>query len=237
MGITHAKVLTDPDNPLMDVSTNSWNADHVGHDLALHSSLGISSFSSGMLMMWAGLIASVPSGWILCDGSSLLRSAYPDLFAAIGTAFGSADGTHFNIPDYRSIFPKGAANGQNPGGTGGSTTLTHAGCAVDAHAAHTHPYGTIAVANHAAHTHAYGTLAVANHTMVSTKQGSSSGNVVTTNTHTVSGSTDNPSATLTHSVSGSTDNPSASLTHNVTQPSNHTGVEPPYCAIAFIIKT
>ena len=31
-----------------------------------------------------------------------------DLFAVIGTTFGSADGTHFNVPDMRGVFPKGA---------------------------------------------------------------------------------------------------------------------------------
>ena len=39
-------------------------------------------------------------GELLCNGASLLRSQYPDLFAAIGTTYGAADGLHFNIPDY-----------------------------------------------------------------------------------------------------------------------------------------
>ena len=28
------------------------------------------SFSAGMIMMWAGTIATIPSGWILCDGTA-----------------------------------------------------------------------------------------------------------------------------------------------------------------------
>jgi hypothetical protein len=51
--------------------------------------------------------ATAPNGWLLCDGSSLLRSDYPELFAAIGTAFGTADSTHFNIPDMRGKFARG----------------------------------------------------------------------------------------------------------------------------------
>lgn len=39
--------------------------------------------------------------WLACDGASLLRSDYPDLFAVIGTIYGAADGTHFNLPDMR----------------------------------------------------------------------------------------------------------------------------------------
>jgi microcystin-dependent protein len=37
--------------------------------------------------------------WLPCDGSSLLRADYPDLFTVIGTTYGAADGSHFNIPD------------------------------------------------------------------------------------------------------------------------------------------
>ena len=43
-----------------------------------------------------------PAGYFECDGSSLLRSAYPELFAAIGTLHGAADALHFNIPDHRA---------------------------------------------------------------------------------------------------------------------------------------
>ena len=35
---------------------------------------------------------------LLCDGRSLLRADYPTLFTNIGTKYGAADGTHFNIP-------------------------------------------------------------------------------------------------------------------------------------------
>lgn len=48
-----------------------------------------------------------PSGWLSTDGSSVLRATYPALFAVIGTTFGSADGTHFNLPDIRGRVPVG----------------------------------------------------------------------------------------------------------------------------------
>lgn len=54
---------------------------------------------SGGLIAYAGSVA--PTGWLLCDGSSKLRSDYPSLFTAIGTTYGSVDGTHFNLPDGR----------------------------------------------------------------------------------------------------------------------------------------
>jgi microcystin-dependent protein len=42
---------------------------------------------------------SAPAGSLACDGSSLLRAEYPDLFAVISTTWGAADGTHFTLPN------------------------------------------------------------------------------------------------------------------------------------------
>jgi len=44
--------------------------------------------------------ATVQSGTLQCNGASLLRAAYPDLFLKIGTTWGSVDGTHFNLPNF-----------------------------------------------------------------------------------------------------------------------------------------
>lgn len=54
--------------------------------------------------------STAPSGWLLCFGQSLLRTDYPDLFTAIGTTWGSVDGTHFSIPDMRGAIPVGLDN-------------------------------------------------------------------------------------------------------------------------------
>lgn len=52
----------------------------------------------GFVMSFAG--ASVPTGWLLCDGSAVSRTTYAKLFAAIGTTYGVGDGsTTFNLPD------------------------------------------------------------------------------------------------------------------------------------------
>lgn len=43
---------------------------------------------------------SEPSGWLLCDGRTVSRTAYAALFATIGTTYGAGDGsTTFNLPD------------------------------------------------------------------------------------------------------------------------------------------
>lgn len=54
---------------------------------------------AGVIVMWSGTLAAVPSGWALCDGNN-------------GT------------PDLRDRFIKGWQNGVNPGGTGGSSTYS-----------------------------------------------------------------------------------------------------------------
>lgn len=41
------------------------------------------------------------SGWIICDGRSLSRADYPELFALIGTKYGSVNSDTFNLPDCR----------------------------------------------------------------------------------------------------------------------------------------
>lgn len=42
--------------------------------------------------------ATVNPGTLECTGASLLKTDYPDLYAKIGTTFGSVDGLHFTLP-------------------------------------------------------------------------------------------------------------------------------------------
>jgi len=52
--------------------------------------------------------SSVPSGWLECNGAAVSRTTYAALFAAVGTSFGSGDGsTTFNVPDLRGQFVRG----------------------------------------------------------------------------------------------------------------------------------
>ena len=55
----------------------------------------------GTIMPWSK--ANVPAGFLYCDGSSVLRTAYADLFAVIDTTFGSVDSSHFNLPDFQDL--------------------------------------------------------------------------------------------------------------------------------------
>jgi microcystin-dependent protein len=56
--------------------------------------------------------ATVPSGFLLCDGSAISRTTYARLFASIGTAWGVGDGsTTFNLPDGKGRAFIGAGTG------------------------------------------------------------------------------------------------------------------------------
>lgn len=51
--------------------------------------------------------STIPEGFLLCNGASLSRTEYPELFAVIGTKCGSADSAHFNIPNTHHRFLEG----------------------------------------------------------------------------------------------------------------------------------
>lgn len=86
---------------------------------------------AGTIVAYGGTVA--PTGWTICNGSTLSRTTNAALFAAIGTNFGSGDGsTTFNLPDFRGRFLRGYDTGlgrdpnaasrtvSNPGGNSGN---------------------------------------------------------------------------------------------------------------------
>ena len=84
--------------------------------------------SSTPVVIPAGIISafaanSPPTDWLECNGAAISRTTYATLFAAIGTTWGSGNGsTTFNIPDFRGEFLRGWDHGKgtDPGrGFGG----------------------------------------------------------------------------------------------------------------------
>lgn len=95
---------------------------------------GSSATVSGLLQSASAPVGSIlpvglsaaPQGYLLCDGTAVSRSRYTRLFQAIGTTFGTGDGsTTFSLPDLRQRFPLGKA----ASGTG--STLAETGGAID----------------------------------------------------------------------------------------------------------
>jgi len=95
------------------------------HDVSQISGLGISLLAAappGLVAPFA--LSSAPSGWLKANGAAVSRTAYANLFAAIGTRFGAGDGsTTFNLPDARGEFIRGLDDGRNvdPGRSLGSS--------------------------------------------------------------------------------------------------------------------
>ncbi|MBF9235591.1 tail fiber protein [Microvirga sp. BT350] len=56
---------------------------------------------------------TAPTGYLKANGAAVSRTTYADLFAAIGTIFGSGDGVNtFNLPDLRGQFLRGWDDGR-----------------------------------------------------------------------------------------------------------------------------
>lgn len=72
--------------------------------------------------------AAAPAGWLLADGSVLVRATYPTLFTAIGTAYntGGETGLQFRLPNLKGRVPVGRDAAQTEfdvlGESGGSKT-------------------------------------------------------------------------------------------------------------------
>ncbi len=69
-------------------------------------------FPAGIMVPFAGDESKVPEGWALCDGTIVSRSddKYKNLYAAIGTAWGTTNSGNFSLPDTRGQFLRGVSS-------------------------------------------------------------------------------------------------------------------------------
>lgn len=128
-----------------DTLVSGSNIKTINGESALGSgNLVISSVPAGSVMHFA--MESAPTGWLKANGAAISRTTYSDLFSAIGTAFGTGDGsTTFNLPDLRGEFLRGLDDGRGVdssrilGSSQSSQNLshTHTGTAASS-GAHTH---------------------------------------------------------------------------------------------------
>jgi microcystin-dependent protein len=84
----------------------------------------------GAIVMWSS--ATAPTGWVLCDGSTLNSTSspqYSSLYSVISNTYGGTDNTDFKLPDLRgrTVVGVGTGTGNTASGTGtitGGTSLT-----------------------------------------------------------------------------------------------------------------
>jgi microcystin-dependent protein len=117
---------------------------------------------TGSIVPYVG--ATAPTGWLLCNGSTVSRTTYADLFAVIGTRAGAGDGsTTFALPDMKDRFLGGnlltaTQYAQNTAGTL-ITPVTAIAIPNHSHSIGTHGHGNsfavtaVTVGNHADHYH------------------------------------------------------------------------------------
>jgi len=196
----------------------------------------------GVIRFFAGSV--VPNGWLLCNGSTVSRKTYGDLFKVIGTTFGAGNSNDtFTLPDMRGRIPICA-------GTGTSLTTRTLGSNVGAETA------TLSEANMASHTH---TAIVGTQTANHAHSGTS-GTVSADHTHgwgrnvgssgsyglrdgagrSANGTPNTQVANQDHSHATTTGTESANHNHTVTNSSTGGGtafgIIPPAIVVNFIIK-
>jgi microcystin-dependent protein len=137
--VTTTTTLTLPDGDGSNGQVISTN----GSGTLAWTTISEFSLPSGLIFPYGG--ATAPSGYLLCFGQAISRTTYADLFTALGTTYGSGDGsTTFNVPDLRGRViagqddmggtsanrltdQSGGLDGDTLGATGGAETHTLTG--------------------------------------------------------------------------------------------------------------
>lgn len=213
---------------------------------------------TGAIMPYAA--STPPTGWLLCDGSAVSRTAYARLFAVIGTTYGAGDGsTTFNLPNLRGRFPvglDGSADFATLGQTGGERAHTLTTGELPAHG-HWVPSQNVTSGNASAdHTHNYtvqgNTGSVSDHShfapisTITIQPGSSGPAALPSPTATQYATSNGGGHSHSLNLSGTTDWMSATHQHAVTVPGQNTdstggggahNTLPPYIVLSYIIKT
>ena len=122
-------------------NTGTGNAPYLVTNFVIRKAAGSHPVGSG----YAVGLDDPPAGTVFQDGQEYDRvGTYAALFAVIGTAFGSVDADHFNVPDARGRIHRGKSASTALGDTGGGFAHTHTG------PSHTH--GTTQPSAHSDHT-------------------------------------------------------------------------------------
>ena len=74
-----------------------------------------------------------PTGFALCNGQTLNRNQFVELFRLIGTKYGTTDTSNFRVPDLSGRFMVGVGAGYTLGDTGGSQTVALTGAQMPIH--------------------------------------------------------------------------------------------------------
>jgi microcystin-dependent protein len=114
--------MTNPDNWFENGDVGvSFATEESIRMLETYIFMGFNPIPVGLIHPYAS--ATIPEGYLLCDGASLLTTDYPELFAVIGYAFGGS-GTAFLLPDLVDRTIIGSSGTFALGDTGGAIDVT-----------------------------------------------------------------------------------------------------------------
>ncbi len=145
------RIVKDPDGDVQSPTEISPRQRILSSPYAIQAERAMHGVPAGTILPFGG--SAVPTGFLLCDGKLISRITYTALFEAIGTAWGSGDGsTTFNLPDLRGLFLRGVDGNsdRDPDKTkrfvsnsGGNTDNTVGSIQSDAFQGHKHGKGGV----------------------------------------------------------------------------------------------
>jgi|TARA_R100001460_G_scaffold103848_1_gene149204 microcystin-dependent protein len=102
------------------------NYEATKYDFDAANLTGIELIPTATIVPWTA--ASIPTGFLECNGANVSRSTYATLFAEIGTTYGSGDGSStFGLPDLQDKCCISKSGTKALGSTGGANTVTATG--------------------------------------------------------------------------------------------------------------
>lgn len=135
--------ITEVQNSVLEVENELEGKADSSHSHAISDVVGLSdaintaaanAVPPGTIITFGG--KTIPSGYLPCNGTTVSRTQYPNLFAAIGTIYGSGDGsTTFHLPNDHHRVDEGTTSASEVGkkveagapnitGTAGKLTAT-----------------------------------------------------------------------------------------------------------------
>ena len=191
------------------------NYEATKYDFSGANLTGIEGIPTATIVPWSS--ASVPTGFLECNGQAVSRSTYSALFAIVGTTYGAGDGSStFLVPDLQDNVAVGKSNNKSLASTGGANTVA---VAASGNVGGSTANATLSTAQLASHSHPISVVQP-------TTGGGSFYNGYAGGGR--SGSTNN-----TGSGSGHSHNMSATFSGDTANPS----VLQPYLTILYVIKT
>ena len=102
------------------------NYEATKYDFDAANLTGIELIPTATIVPWTA--ASIPTGFLECNGANVSRSTYSALFAEIGTTYGAGDGSStFGLPDLQDNCCISKSGTKALGSTGGANTVTATG--------------------------------------------------------------------------------------------------------------